>query len=149
MVADGQWLDERAQLGVDPLSKGDHVAASYQQVLRERRGQLGGYSDDLAVGTALFVAGPADVAVVARQHRVDCHAGALYQVDNVASHLRNVAHRLVAHDLTGLAPSVLARETVEVRAADTGGRDLDQDVVGAGHRCRDLFHCEDPRGLHD
>jgi hypothetical protein len=105
VVADGQWLDERAQLGVDPLSKGDHVAASYQQVLRERRGQLGGYSDDLAVGTALFVAGPADVAVVARQHRVDCHAGALYQVDNVASHLRNVAHRLVAHDLTGLAPS--------------------------------------------
>ena len=65
------------------------------------------------------------------------HAGALRRVGHIAAHLGNVAHRLVAHDLPGLAPTVLAGETVEVRAKDAGGRDLDQDVVGAGVRGRD------------
>src|ERR1019366_1057975 len=76
-------LDERAQLGGDSLGKGDHVAASYQQVLRERRGQLGGYSDDLAVGTALLVAGPADVAVVAVLPRWRCRRELLWFAKDV------------------------------------------------------------------
>ena len=67
-------------------------------------------------------------------------------VRDVGAALHHAAHHLVAGDQVRLGRTLerglVALGHVQVRVADAADLDLDQHVVGAGHRARHLFHAE-------
>ena len=76
----------------------------------------------------------AGLTFVAVDGRIEADSVALREASNIATHVLNYAGRLVPHDQGRQSPAGLARETVNVRAANTAGPDKNKDIVITDHR---------------
>jgi hypothetical protein len=112
-------------------------------------------SEQAEVQALLGLRGRAAVAGQAGPAHHQGHPPALPPDRDVGADGRDRSGRLVAHRERGWdRQGHLVVDRVQIRGADAAGRDVDDDLAGAGARVRDLRHldreagADEPRGPH-
>ena len=129
VVAHGQRLHQRPELGRHALRQDHHVSRRGGDPVGERRRDLRGHAEHHAAAAPLLLTIATRRAGSAGHHRVDGDQLAGREVGYAGAELVDPADRLVAHHLAGMAAPVLPGVAVEVRAADAGGDDLDDHLA--------------------
>ena len=151
VVPHRQRFDEGSPLLGHVVRQHDDVAGGREHQLGERRLDLPVDADHLPARAQLLAPGGALRALAAADHRVDGGDPARFTAvaGGVRAYGDDPAHRLVAHDLTGVPPLVLSRVAVQVRPADPGRGDAEQHLARARLRIGTLFDTDVVRAVVD
>src|SRR6266542_454404 len=117
--------------------------------LSVRARQIGDAAVDPARLAEVLGAVATELALSARDDRVDHHLNPGLERVDALPHLRDRAHRLVAHHHPGYAARVDARVAVHIRAADPDGANRHADLVRPDRERIRLLHREPARAVED